>query len=124
MSRETTVEDKIFIENLTLPCTIGVLDTERITKQEVVVDVVVSLSLRRAGITDDIRRTVSYSELRGQVTEFVSTGDFRLLEGVAEGVASLVLKKRAARKVMVRVRKKKYSEAPLMGVEITRLRHG
>lgn len=116
--------DIIFIENLRLPCRIGVLDRERSMKQEIVVDVVIFRSLRRAGITDDISGTISYSELRRQVTEFVSDGEFRLLEGVAEGIASLVLRNRVVRKVRVRVRKKKYSKSPLIGIEITRFRHG
>lgn len=120
---ESNTADNIFVRNLAVPCRIGVPEEERRESQEIVIDVVVFHALSRAGISDDIRETISYTELRRQVTEFVSTGEFRLLEAVAEGVATLALKNKAVRKVKVTVRKK-YSESPSIGVEITRVQHG
>ncbi len=116
--------DSIFIKNLRVRCRIGVPDRERRRTQEVLVDLAVYSNLRQAGISDDIKKTVSYSELRESVTELVSKGSHRLLEAVAEDVASSILKNRAVEKVTVTVRKKKFSKAPAIGVQITRRRHG
>ena len=118
------LSDKIVIKNLVVPCKIGLLEEERKRKQDVIVDVEIFHELREAGITDDISKTVSYSEIREKIFDIVSRGESRLLESVAQSIASLLLKDSKTQKVKVRVRKKKYSKAPLIGIEITRLRHG
>jgi FolB domain-containing protein len=122
--RKMTVEDSVFIRNLTMPCKVGVPNNERRRDQEIVVDLTVYCDLRKAGVSDDIRKTVSYSKLKESVVEFASKGDFRLLEAVAEGVASLVLRDRTVRRVTVAVRKRRFGRAPAVGVEITRRQHG
>lgn len=116
--------DSIFIRNLRVRCRIGVPERERRRAQEVVIDLVAYRDLRRAGRDDDVRETLSYSELKQSVTELVQKGSHRLLESVAEDIASSILKNKGIDKVTVTVRKKKFSEAPAIGVEITRRRHG
>jgi FolB domain-containing protein len=118
------MEDKIFIKNLVVPCRVGVPDRERGRRQDVIVDAYIFLDLREAGIADDLDKTVSYSEIRQEIFEFASRGEFRLLESIAEGIASLLLKSSAARMVKIRVSKKKYSKSPKIGIEITRMQHG
>lgn len=122
--KEIMLRDKIFIKNLVVPCKIGILEEERRRKQNVIVDVEIFHELREAGITDDVSKTVSYSEIRQKIFDIVSRGEFRLLESVAQNIASLLLKDSGTRKVKVQVRKKKYSKNPLIGIEITRLQHG
>lgn len=118
------MDDSVFIEGLTAKCRVGVPDEERRRSQEIVVDLTAYRDLRKAGTTDNLRNTTSYSQLRRSVFEFVSTGDFRLLETVAEGVAALVLRDRAVRRVTVRIRKKRLGRTPVVGVEITRRQSG
>lgn len=118
------LSDKIFIKNLVVPCKIGLLEKERSKKQDVIVDVEIYHELSEAGITDDIGKTVSYSEIRKKIFDVASGCESRLLESVAQSIASLLLKDPETRKVTVRVRKKKYSKAPIIGIEITRLQHG
>ena len=102
----------------------GVTQKERRRRQGVVVSVHIFHDLKEAGIADDLRKTVSYSEVRQKIFGFVSRGEFRLLESVAEGIASLLLRSSAATKVEVRVCKKKYAQSPNIGIEITRMQHG
>lgn len=116
--------DKIFIKNLTIPCKIGILEEERSRAQEIIVDAVIFHDLREAGITDDINKTVSYSEIRQKIFDTVSRGEYRLLETVAQKTAALLLQDTETWKVTVRVRKKKYNQDPIIGIEITRLQHG
>ena len=116
--------DKIFIKNLSVSCRVGIAESERRRRQSVIVDVCIFLDLRGAGISDDLKKTLSYSEIRKNVFDFASKGEFKLLESIAEGIASLLLQNDAATKVNVSVRKKKYATHPSIGIEITRTRHG
>lgn len=116
--------DKVYIKNLVVPCRVGVSERERSRRQGVIVSVQIFRDLREAGIADDLSKTVSYSEARQEIFDFVSGGEFRLLESVSEGIASLMLGSPEVTKVKVRVGKKKYSKSPSIGVEITRMQHG
>jgi dihydroneopterin aldolase len=114
--------DKIFIKNLFVPVVVGITERERSTKQLVIIDIFVFRDLKEAGTLDDPKRTSSYSKIRNSVFDFVSNNKFKLVEGIAEGTASLLLKNRSITKVKVRVRKEKYANLPSVGIEITRTR--
>jgi len=116
--------DRIFIKNLVLPCKVGLSERERRRKQDVIVDVEIFRDLREAGITDDISKTVSYSEVTREISKLVAGCESKLLESIAQNIASLLLEDSETRKVTVRVRKKKFGRNPLIGIEITRLQHG
>jgi 7,8-dihydroneopterin aldolase/epimerase/oxygenase len=115
--------DKIFIKNLIVPVIVGITEKERSTKQLIIVDIYLYRDLKDAGTSDDPKRTLSYSKIRDSVIDFVSSNKFKLVEGVAEGIASLLLKNKAVEKVKVRVRKEKYADHPSIGVEIVRARN-
>jgi dihydroneopterin aldolase len=116
--------DKIFIKNLAVSCRVGITEKERGRRQAVIVDLYIFRDLKEAGISDDPDKTSSYSEIRENIFDFVSKGEFKLLESIAEGIASLLLGKTIVMKVKVRVRKKRYATSPSIGIEITRTRHG
>lgn len=114
--------DTVFIENLRLDCRVGVTDEERRTPQKVLVDVALSLDLSRAASSKKLEDTIDYREAKRQVSQFVSRGEFVLLESLAEGVAALALGGFEVDRVAVRVRKEKYSTEPSIGVRIERAR--
>jgi len=114
--------DRVFIENLRVDCVVGLTEEERRRPQKVIVDVSMYLGLRRAAAGEKIEKTVNYREARDRISRFVATGEFVLLEGLAEGIASLVLDAFEVERVKVRVRKEKYSVEPSIGVEIERAR--
>jgi FolB domain-containing protein len=116
-------EDKIFIRNLLVPCRIGLSEDERSRIQNVLIDLEIFHDLTPAGASDDIRKTVNYDGIRQRIAELVSTRQFKLIEAVAESVASLLLENIGTKKVRVIVRKEKYNQSPLMGIEIMRERH-
>lgn len=112
--------DTIFIEKLRLDCRVGVTDEERRQPQKVLLDVRLALDLRRAATSKKIKDTVDYREAKRLFSEFVSNGEYVLLESLAEGVASLALERFKVERVVVRVRKEKYSDEPSIGVEVQR----
>ena len=116
--------DKVFIKNLVVPCRVGVTSKERSNKQNVVIDIEVFCDLINAGVEDDLSKSINYFEAQEKVTEFIMKSEFKLLESFAEGVASLILKNPLASKVVVSVKKEKYAKEPMMGIEISRDRHG
>ena len=113
--------DRIFVENLHLRCRIGVTEEERRDPQEVVVDASVYLDLSLAGRSNDLRDTIDYKKYVESITGLVEAGPFVLLEGLAAGIATMSMGWGADR-VVVRVRKGKYSSEPSIGVEIERTR--
>jgi FolB domain-containing protein len=113
-------KDRIFLENIRLTCRIGATAKERREPQEVVVDLSLFTNLRRAGTTDRLRHTVDYRKVLRQISELVSSREFNLLEGLAEGIASIALGHAGVERVTVKVRKRRYSEEPSVGIEIER----
>jgi len=118
------LRDKVFIKNLVLPCTIGVTKEERKTRQNVIVDIEIFCDLSQAGDTDDLNRSISYADVQEKVTAAVTSSEFKLLESLAQTVASLILKNPLASHVTVAVKKEKYGKKPAMGIEIARDRNG
>jgi dihydroneopterin aldolase len=118
------LKDKVFIKNLVLSCKVGVTQEERAKKQNVTVDIEILCDLSQAGKTDDITKSINYAQVQEQVTTAVKDGEFKLLEKLAQTVASLILKDSLAAQVTVTVKKEKYATQPSMGIEITRDRNG
>jgi FolB domain-containing protein len=114
--------DRIFVDNLRLDCLIGVTEEERRQPQKIIVDMDLTLDLGRAAISKRIEDTVDYREVRRQVSGFVSSGEFMLLESLAEGIASLALDRFKIDGVVVKLRKEKYAVEPSIGIEIERIR--
>jgi 7,8-dihydroneopterin aldolase/epimerase/oxygenase len=112
--------DRIFIDGLRLDCRVGVTEEERRLSQKVLVDVSLFLDLRRPAASGRIQDTADYREAKSLFSRFASEGEFRLLESLAEGIASIALERLGAERVSVRVRKEKYSADPSIGVEIER----
>ena len=70
------------------------------------VDVELALDLRPAGATDDLARTVDYGRVYDVVADVLLTRTFRLLEAIAEAIATdLLASEPAVDAVVVRVRK-------------------
>ncbi len=69
----------------------GVLPEERRDGQEFVVDVALSLDLRRAALSDDVADTVHYGVLAEQLAAVVSGEPVDLLETLATRLAEVCL---------------------------------
>lgn len=69
----------------------GVFEEERKLGQRFYVDLELELNLQAAGLNDDLTRTVNYAEVYETVKNIVETKSFKLIEALAEHIASSVL---------------------------------
>ncbi len=83
--------DKIMVRGLTFKACHGVLPAEKMIPQTFKVDLDLFLDLRAAGISDDLKDTVSYAEVYEQVRKIVETESYNLLEALAENIAASLL---------------------------------
>jgi dihydroneopterin aldolase len=108
-----TQQDVIFLEGLRFYGYHGVNPEERVLGQRFVVDVEIAVDLHRAGQSDELGDTVSYSDLYKLVRGVVEGEPRNLLEAVAETIATDVLQAfPPVIAVAVTIRK---PEAPLKG---------
>ena len=98
--------DRIFLHGMEFHGRHGVTEDERSLPQAIEVDVELTLDLRPAGQSDDLDRTVDYGDVFERCRVVVEERSFRLLEGIAEAIASDVLAVfTPIKSVAVRVRK-------------------
>lgn len=115
--------DKILIKDIMVRCIIGVNESERRAKQDVVINITLSVDLRKAGETDDFRDTIDYRGIKKQTVEMVEGSQFFLLEAMARSIADICLEHPMAQQVQVTVEKPGALRfARSVGVEITRER--
>lgn len=83
--------DKIYIRDLSVRALIGTYDWEREHKQDVIFNIELSCSLREAGLSDDLSKTVNYKEVRDMIVELAENSSYKLIEALAESTAALCL---------------------------------
>lgn len=113
--------DRIFVENLRVSCRVGLTAEERRDPQDVLVDVTMFRDLRRAGASDSVRLSVDYKEAMSHISASATAAEHSTLEAVAESIAADLLDSFPIERVVVRVRKSKYSSAPSVGIELERV---
>ncbi|MCG9968292.1 dihydroneopterin aldolase [Pelotomaculum terephthalicicum JT] len=115
--------DKIIMEGMEFYGHHGLSPQEQTLGQRFIVDVELFLNLRQAGCFDEPECTVDYAGVSELVRAIVEGRPRKLIESVAESVASGILEHFPVREVLVRVKK---PQAPLpfkfnwMAVEIRR----
>ncbi|MEO2077211.1 MAG: dihydroneopterin aldolase [Bacillus sp. (in: firmicutes)] len=83
--------DKIFVNRMEFYGYHGVFPEENRLGQRFAVDLTVSVDLRKAGETDELEHSVNYGELYQVCKEIVEGKPYKLVEAVAEQIASSVL---------------------------------
>ncbi|GIM46078.1 7,8-dihydroneopterin aldolase [Collibacillus ludicampi] len=82
----------------------GVLEEEARLGQKFIVDLVIFTNLKKAGRTDDLNATLNYAEAYEVVNDIMTNERYRLLEAVAETIATRILEGfRQAERVHVKV---------------------
>lgn len=97
--------DEIFISDLMVRGILGIHQEERARKQDFFINIVLSADLRKASQSDDIRDTVDYEWIRSGVLKIAEESESRLVENLAERVASFCLAHPLVQRVRVRVDK-------------------
>lgn len=117
------MSDRILLQGMRFDGHHGVTEQERSQPQPFQVDLELSADLRRAGETDDLAHTVDYGPLFEICRSVVEDTQLKLLEAMAESIASQVLARPGVLDVTVRVRKLRLprrGELDYAGVEIRR----
>lgn len=120
------MSDRVYLHGMIFEGHHGVSDEERDQPQQIEVDVDVELDLTRPGTTDELADTVDYRELLEVCRRAVEERSFRLLEAIAQALATDVLE-RFPSVEMVSVRAKKPglqldAEVEHAGIQIQRRR--
>ena len=82
--------DIVYVRGLEVKTVIGVYDWEREIKQPVTIDLDMATDFRRAVATDDHQYVLDYKIVCVRVAEFIEGSDLKLLETMAEAIATLV----------------------------------
>ncbi|MGI5921437.1 MAG: dihydroneopterin aldolase [Syntrophomonadaceae bacterium] len=104
--------DKILAKGLVFFGCHGVLPVEKKCPQKFIVDLVLSLNLSPAGISDDLQKTVNYDEVYHLVKKIVETESYNLIEALAENIAAALLLRFPVKRAEVTIYK---PEAPVDG---------
>jgi dihydroneopterin aldolase len=99
------VVDRIVLGTIRARGRHGVSDEERARLQEFDVDLACSTDAARAAATDDLARTIDYRRLREIALSFAEGSSYRLLETLADRIASGILEELDPQWVRVRVTK-------------------
>src|SRR5688572_6369785 len=113
--------DHVFINDLTARGIIGINDWEREKPQEILINIVLSANLHKAGNSDDIQDSVNYRTIAKKVLTHSETAQRQTVEALAADIARLCLEEPGVQKVRVRLEKPgavRFSSS--VGVEIER----
>ena len=91
----------------------GVKESEKELGGKFEVDLELSTSLKKPGLSDDLHDTVDYEAVYKMVNNCVESKRYFLLEALAEDISQSVIKKYNIDAVIIRVRK---PNAPVSGV--------
>jgi dihydroneopterin aldolase len=112
----------VFIRNLRLDAHIGAYRHEEGRAQPILVNIDLTVSEDAAPIGDRLEAVVDYAHVARGVREIVDQGHVKLVETLAEAIATFALADPRVRAVRVRIEKlKALRDADSVGVEIERI---
>jgi dihydroneopterin aldolase / 2-amino-4-hydroxy-6-hydroxymethyldihydropteridine diphosphokinase len=97
--------DRISIRGLRVATRVGVTPAERAKPQAVTINVEMCRDLRKPGQSDDLDDTIDYHAVTVAIAAMVRATEAKLLEHLAEKIASLVRGLPSVDRVTVEVRK-------------------
>jgi len=116
------MDDCIFISGLELHSHIGVPATERAAPQRLTVSLRLTPTRNLSGLNDDISNTIDYAAVSQAVREEAATKPRRLIETLAEDIATLLLGRFPLKSVEIDLRKYVLDGAEYTAIRIRRER--
>lgn len=114
---------ELFLENVILPCRIGVFDYERDAPQRVRIDLLLQVRQDGAQFSDDIGDVLSYDDLLSGLKRILMDEHTNLVEMLAEKIARLCLDHEQVRSARVSVAKLDiYGGVAVPGIRLERTR--
>ena len=80
--------DQIRINGLEVYANHGVFEEEKKLGQKFIVNCVLYLDSRQAGLSDELEKSIHYGEVCSEITKFMAKNTYSLIEAVAEYVAA------------------------------------
>ena len=105
--------DKILLKNMIFYAHHGYYEAERELGQKFEVDIQLECDLHTAAASDDLKQTIDYQAIYKIAKDTFENYKFKLIETVAEKIASKILKISGISNVLIRVRK---PHVPLNGL--------
>ena len=113
--------DQIFIKDLLVRGIIGINDWEREKPQNILINIVISADLTKAGETDDISYSINYRTIAKKAQSRAETAQRLTVEALAADIANICLEEPGVLKVRVKVEKPNAVRfARSVGVEVER----
>jgi FolB domain-containing protein len=115
--------DRVLIKDLVVSGIIGINPDERTNKQDICVNVVMSVDISQAAASDDIADTVNYRTITKRIIAHIEHGEPMLVERLVEEIAQMCLEDVRVNEVEVTVEKPgALRHARTVGVTIVRSR--
>jgi FolB domain-containing protein len=115
-----SAEHQIHVEQLKAFARVGVTALERAKKQRVIVTMTVWPVRDLRDLSDAVGRTVDYARLCRETKTFLVKHPAKLVETLADTLASHLLRKFGIRKVILEIRKFALKDAAYVSVIVTR----
>ena len=97
--------DKILIEDLRLRGIIGLNESERLAKQDILINLTLFTDVRAAGATDNPAHILNYRSVTKDVIGYVEASTHYLVEALATAIARICIVDHGAERAIVRVAK-------------------
>src|SRR6266404_3625219 len=112
--------DRIHIEQLELAARVGVPEKERAVPQRLTASITVWPGQQTKALHDDIAKTVNYSKICEETKKFVLGRSDKLIETLADRLASHLLQLFPIQKIEIELRKFVLADADYVSVTVTR----
>lgn len=114
--------DKVIIKRLRVPALIGVFPEERLTPQDIFIDLEIACDSKPAALSDSVKDTVDYHAVCTRTIEYIENTSFRLVETLAENLADYILKQFQVSWLRLRITKNAFNipNAEAVGIQIER----
>lgn len=114
------VDDQIHIEQLEVFAHIGVPEEERSQPQRLAISTTFWPTRESRELGDDIGRAVNYAEVCAETKKFVSNRSDRLIETLADALASHLLQLFEIQRITIELRKFVLPDVQYVSVTVTR----
>src|SRR5437868_1983350 len=112
--------DVIHIHDLEVFYRVGVPDDERAKPQRLLLDIQLHLDFRPAAATDDLTKTINYFAVTQRLLKFGEGREWKLIEKLAEDIASTILSEFRPKWIRVVVKKFIIPQTNYISVNIER----
>lgn len=115
------MNDFIFIEQLRLPARIGIYPHEKVTAQDILLDIQLQLNLATAATSEQLDDTLDYAQLCERLATHCLSQHTDLVETLAEALAHICLTDKRVHQVTLKLGKPDaVTAAASVGVQIVR----